>query len=113
MVERYIPQTLLLGRCDAVVSHAGSGTFLAALAQGLPQVCLPQAADQFRNAVHCADSGAGIDVGPGAKDGEVIGAAVTRVLTDSSFRRAAETIRDDIVAMPSPEDVADLLVYVS
>lgn len=109
LVERYIPQTLLLGRCDAVVSHAGSGTFLAALACGRPQVCLPQAADQFRNAAHCARSGAGIDLGQGARDSGAVGAAVARVLADSSFRHTAEAIGEEIAAMPAPEEVADVL----
>ncbi|MDQ3675606.1 MAG: glycosyltransferase, partial [Actinomycetota bacterium] len=44
VLERYIPQTLLLPVCDVVASHAGSGTVLAALAHGIPQLCLPQAA---------------------------------------------------------------------
>ena len=33
----------VLGRSTAVVSHGGSGTFLGALARGVPQLCLPQA----------------------------------------------------------------------
>ncbi len=49
-VERWVDQPRVLRHCDVVVSHAGSGTFLGALAEGLPQLCLPQAADQFRNA---------------------------------------------------------------
>jgi Glycosyl transferases, related to UDP-glucuronosyltransferase len=40
-VERYVPQTQILRHCAVVVSHAGSGTFLAALAAGVPQLCLP------------------------------------------------------------------------
>lgn len=51
-VARYIPQTQLLDHCAAVASHAGSGTLLAALAYGLPQLCLPQAADQFETPGH-------------------------------------------------------------
>ena len=49
-VEPWVDQAEVLDRCTAVVSHAGSGTFLGALARGLPQLCLPLAADQFRNA---------------------------------------------------------------
>lgn len=49
IVTRYVPQTVLLPRCALVVSHAGSGTFLATLDHGLPQLCPPQAADQFGN----------------------------------------------------------------
>ena len=49
-VEAWVDQAEVLARCTAVVSHGGSGTFLGALARGVPQLCLPQAADQFRNA---------------------------------------------------------------
>ena len=49
-VEAWVDQAEVLCRCSAVVSHGGSGTFLGALARGVPQLCLPLAADQFRNA---------------------------------------------------------------
>ena len=41
-VERYVPQHRVLEHCEMVVSHAGSGTVLATLTLGLPQLCLPQ-----------------------------------------------------------------------
>ena len=109
LVERYIPQALVLGHCAAVVSHGGSGTFLASLAQGLPQVFLPQAADQFRNAARCAEVGAGIDLGPAKSDGERVGAAVARILAEDSFRRVSRTLETEIAAMPSPEEVVCVL----
>ena len=58
-VERFVPQTQVLPYAAVVVSHGGSGTFLGALSHGLPQICLPQAADQFRNAAGVLQSGAG------------------------------------------------------
>ncbi|HKY76898.1 MAG TPA: glycosyltransferase [Acidimicrobiia bacterium] len=108
-IARYIPQDQLLPHCAAVVSHAGSGTFLAALAAGLPQVCLPQAADQFLNAAACARSGTGITVAPGDQTAEQVTAALGGVLSDASFRAAAEQVSDEIAAMPSPHEVAELL----
>ena len=59
-LARYIPQEQLLPHCGAVVSHAGSGTFLATIAAGLPQLCLPQAADQFLNAAACERAAVGL-----------------------------------------------------
>ena len=47
VLERYLPQALVLPRVDAVVSHGGSGTTLGALAEGKPMVMLPMAAGQF------------------------------------------------------------------
>jgi UDP:flavonoid glycosyltransferase YjiC (YdhE family) len=106
-VARYIPQTQLMEHCSVVVSHGGSGTFLAALAAGLPQACIPQAADQFVNAQACAQSGAGVQLLPGAMSPEAVEHAVRSLLSDASFQRAALGVSQEIAAMPSAETVAD------
>ena len=49
-IERFVPQAEILPRCDAVVSHGGSGSVLGALAHGIPLVLLPIGADQPLNA---------------------------------------------------------------
>jgi UDP:flavonoid glycosyltransferase YjiC (YdhE family) len=108
-VARYIPQTQLLEHCAVVVSHAGSGTFLAALAAGLPQVCIPQAADQFFNAAACAKAGAGIALGPDALSVEAVGDAVSALLAQTDHRDAARRLSREIASMPSPSDVVDKL----
>jgi UDP:flavonoid glycosyltransferase YjiC (YdhE family) len=108
-VARYIPQNQLLDHCSAVVSHAGSGTFLAALAAELPQVCLPQAADQFFNAAACAKAGAGIALPPDAPTAEAVSDAVGRLLAEATYRDAARRVSGEIATMPSPTEVADKL----
>lgn len=105
-VEQYVPQTRVLPHCDVVVSHAGSGTVLAALALGLPQVCLPQGADQFLNAAAISSAGVGISFAPGERNADAVREAIVRVLDDASFRDAAGRVRSSIAAMPSPDDVA-------
>jgi UDP:flavonoid glycosyltransferase YjiC (YdhE family) len=108
-VARYIPQTQLLPYCAAVVSHAGSGTMLAALARGLPQLCLPQAADQFGNAAACVGAGAGLALQPGTVTREGVRGAVERLLADAGFREAAETIAAEMQDMPGPAEVGEIL----
>ena len=108
-VHRYVPQTELLPRCSLVVSHAGSGTFLAALDHGLPQLCLPQAADQFLNAKQCAAAGAGLGLPPTEVTRESVREAATRLLDDESFRTSAQRIRDELASMPLPADVVPLI----
>ena len=108
-VARYIPQTQLLPHSAAVVSHAGSGTLLAALARGLPQLCLPQAADQFGNAAACVAAGAGRALLPGTVTVDSVRAEMEHVLTDGAYRAAAERVAAEIRAMPSPAEVADLI----
>lgn len=109
VVERYIPQTLLLPTCDVVASHAGSGTVLAALSLGIPQLCLPQAADQFLNAAAVARSGAGLAILPGNVDAAGVGEAIRRLLDDGAFHVQARRLADEIAAMPSPEEVVAVL----
>ena len=107
--ERYVPQSLVLSRCQAVISHGGSGTTLATLALGLPQLSLPQGADQVDNARAVAGAGAGLALIPSEADADAIVAAVKRLLTEESFRENAQRIADEIASMPGPDEVAAVL----
>ena len=109
VVESYVPQTAVLPHCDVVVSHGGSGTVLGALMLGLPQVCLPQGADQFLNAKAVAASGAGLSITPDAASGDSIREAVAAVLSDEFYRKAAHRVAASIESMPPVEDVAAVL----
>jgi UDP:flavonoid glycosyltransferase YjiC (YdhE family) len=108
-VRTYVPQQQVLGRCTAVVSHGGSGTFLAAAAASLPQLVVPQGADQYLNADACTRSGVGITLPEPASAVEV-GQALSRLLEDPSFATAAEAVARDIEEMPSAADVAQHLI---
>jgi UDP:flavonoid glycosyltransferase YjiC (YdhE family) len=113
VVRRWVDQAAVLPRCALVVSHTGSGTFLGALAQGLPQLCLPQAADQFRNAEGAARSGTGLVLRPGEVTADAVAAAVSRLLADDAVRTAAGAVAAQIAAMPSPADVVRTLEQVA
>lgn len=109
VVERYVPQTLVFEQCHVVASHGGSGTALAALHAGIPQLCLPQGADQFRNAAAITTCGAGLQLAPDAATGPAIADAIARLLEEPAFRTAAVGLSEAITAMPSPDDVAAVL----
>ena len=113
LVERFVPQTLVLHQCDVVASHGGSGTVLATLALGTPQLCLPQGADQFFNADAVATAGAGLTLAPADASADAIAQAVKRLLEEQSFRGAAATVSETIASMPGPDDVAAMLEHVS
>jgi MGT family glycosyltransferase len=108
-VARYVPQHAVLDHCAAVVSHAGSGTFLASLGRGIPQVCLPQGADQFINAGSCARVGAGRTLLPDQAAPDAIAVALSEVLGDPGFAARASQVGAEIARMPSPGEVAELL----
>ena len=110
MLERYLPQALVLPWVDAVVSHGGSGTTLGALAEGKPMVILPMAADQFINADQVVRTGSGLALPPVARTPDRIREAIEQVLTYPSYAAAARVLQTEIRAMPPAEIVlADLV----
>ena len=108
-VERYVPQDAVLPLTSVVVSHAGSGTAISALDHGLPQLCLPQGADQFDNAIAIAQAGAGMSLMPDQVTGQAVREAVARLLGDDAFRVKAEELQAAIAGMPSPDEVCTVL----
>lgn len=102
-IERFIPQEELLGRCDLVVSHAGSGSLLGTLAHGLPTLLLPMGADQPHNARRCVELGVGQVLDVATVTPEEVREAARATLADDSYRRAAERIRDDFGELPGVE----------
>jgi UDP:flavonoid glycosyltransferase YjiC (YdhE family) len=108
-VERYVPQSTILPRCTAVVSHGGSGTVLGALAYGLPQVVIAMGADQPWNAARCEELGVGVVLDPVTATPAEVRDAVSTVLSDPSYRSAANRLRVEIAALPGPEQAVPLL----
>jgi UDP:flavonoid glycosyltransferase YjiC (YdhE family) len=112
LLEPYIPHTVLLPRCSLVVSHGGAGIMLGALAHGLPQLILPQGADQFMNAAACQNARVALALTPDEFSADAV-AAATRLITEPEFDAAAGGIRAEIGAMPTAADVlAGELVHV-
>ena len=64
VVERFVPQNVILPRCSLAVTHGGSGSVLGPLLHGLPLVVVPLGADHFENAAAVERAGAGIVVTP-------------------------------------------------
>jgi len=108
-VERFIPQAELLPRCAAVVHHGGSGTMYGSLAHGVPQVVLPQGADNFVNGWLLARCGAGVTIGPEEFGSGAVRDAVRLVLTDPSYAESAARLAEELAALPEPAEVARTL----
>jgi UDP:flavonoid glycosyltransferase YjiC (YdhE family) len=108
-LERHLPHADVLPRCSAVVTHGGSGTVLGALAHGLPLVVVPLGADQPQNADRCEALGLGVVLDPVEAIPEDVRGAAAVVLSEPSYRAAAERMRDELAAFPSPEHAVALL----
>jgi UDP:flavonoid glycosyltransferase YjiC (YdhE family) len=101
-IEQYIPQRFVLARSSLLVSHAGSGAMLGAASRGIPQLCLPIAADQFENADFVSAAGIGVTVEPHQIDPTTLRRAIKRLLDDHAFTRRAHGVAEEIAAMPPP-----------
>ena len=102
---RWLPLTAALPHCSAVVHHGGAGTMLSALAFGVPQIVVPQGADQFANAATIARRGCGIQSGT---DPDEVRVAVHRALA-GEFTAAATEVSSESDALPTPAEVATRL----
>ncbi len=109
-VERFVAQAEVLPRVDIVVHHGGTGTVLGTFAAGLPQLILPQGADQFHNSRRLADVGAGRALLNDQQLPGEIARAVTEMLAGSSERQVAIRLRDEIHALPTPAEIVPELV---
>jgi UDP:flavonoid glycosyltransferase YjiC (YdhE family) len=92
-----------------VVHHGGSGTTLAAAAAGIPQLFLPQGADQFANAAAVTAVGAGHTVATGSAAATTTDAlihAAGALLEDGAERTRAAALAVEIATMPSPFELA-------
>lgn len=104
VLDAYIPHALVLPLADVVVSHVGSGTLFGALSLGIPQLALPQGADQYFNADALVRSGAGRSLLPPEITPAAVTEAVRALLADGPHRAAANDLRREIAAMPSADD---------
>lgn len=99
----WVPQADLLPHVDLVVHHGGSGTTLGAFGAGLPQLLLPQGADQFSNAEAVCALGVGDRLLEVSAD--EITARVRRLLADDAVRAATARLAAEVAEMPGPAEV--------
>ncbi|KDN20299.1 glycosyltransferase [Amycolatopsis rifamycinica] len=102
-LRAWVPQAAVVPHAELVVHHGGSGTTLGALAAGVPQLVLPQGADQFANAEALVAAGAAVRLAPGELTADAVAEQARKA---SACREAARAIAAEIAAMPSPAEVA-------
>lgn len=108
-VARWLPTSLLLGRCRLLVTHGGSGTMLAALARGVPLLILPQGHDHARNAALCEARGVARALPPDRLSAGAVREQVVAMLDDPRHAAAAGAVALEIAAMPGPDHAVGLL----
>ena len=87
-----------------MISHAGSGALLGAIAASVPVLAIPQGADQFMNAGRIVEVGLGLRILPDELAPDVLRTRLSAVLDDARFAGAARVLRADLESMPPPGD---------
>lgn len=100
-IEQYLPHSLVLPSCQAMLCHAGFNTMMGALCEGVPVVCVPIDSDQPFNARRCEALGLGIRLQRKHLTPEGVAGAVRAVLTEDSYRAQVARLRAEIEALPS------------
>jgi UDP:flavonoid glycosyltransferase YjiC (YdhE family) len=101
----WVPLPAVLTNCAGIVHHGGAGTTLAALHAGIPQMLVNGPGDRRHNAGLVNARGAGLAVDPE----EINTAALTRLISDASLARNATEVRDEVAAMPTPDQLVPRL----
>jgi UDP:flavonoid glycosyltransferase YjiC (YdhE family) len=101
----WVPLPAVLTNCAGIVHHGGAGTTLAALHAGIPQMLVNGPGDRRHNAGLVNARGAGLAVDPK----EINTAALTRLVTDAGLARNATEVREEIAAMPTPDQLVPRL----
>ncbi|MER8187922.1 nucleotide disphospho-sugar-binding domain-containing protein [Kitasatospora sp. NPDC094015] len=94
----WVPLAELLRVCDAVVHHGGSGSTLTGLQAGVPQLLLPQGADNFAVADALTATGAALRSASEGVDAPLL----TRLVSDPALREGAARLRAENDALPTP-----------
>ncbi|MFZ3597762.1 activator-dependent family glycosyltransferase [Streptomyces sp. BH104] len=104
-----VPLSDVLPTCAAMVHHGGTWSFGCALRHGVPQLLVSRAFDVPLK-VRCLErSGAGLAMRPGEVTGPSVRAALVRLLEDGEVRARADRLRQEVLAMPSPNELVHQL----
>jgi MGT family glycosyltransferase len=107
-LRRFVQHAAVMPRAALVVTHAGTGTLMAAFAAGVPCVCIPLGRDQPVNAAAVAELGVGFAL-PTDATVEQIRTAVEAALGNASLCDRAADMRDAIAAYGDGRVAVDAL----
>jgi UDP:flavonoid glycosyltransferase YjiC (YdhE family) len=97
-----MPLDLILPTCSAIMHQSGAGSTLTAALHGVPQITVPQIADQGLVSERLAGTGAGIALDGDRLDEETVRRAVTEVLGTPGPAEAARRLRAEMLDQPAP-----------
>ncbi len=96
LVRSYVPHGPLLDRAALMITHSGHGSVMAALAHGVPLLCVPFARDQRDIALRAVATGAAIRLRPRGLSSRKLSRAIGQVLERPGYREAAKRVQANL-----------------
>jgi zeaxanthin glucosyltransferase len=109
LIVRDAPQLEILKRAEIVITHAGPNTVFETLLQGKPMIAIPKTFDQPAIAARLAWLGAAIVLRPGNPSVREIRSALSKLLSDPSYRNAARGLQAAIRSAHGLKHAADVI----
>ncbi len=104
----YVPHRAVLPHASLVITHAGWQTVNAALADGVPLVCIPDARDQPDNAARVLVAHAGVRVSKKSSPSK-LRSVIAGALEDHSIKQGARAMADALARSDGVTVIADRL----
>jgi len=109
----YVPQTEILARADAVITHGGNNTVTECVHFGCPMIVLPLFWDQYDNAQRVAECGLGVRLDTYGHSPDVLLQAIGDLLREKVWRRRLTGISQRLRSRPGTVQAADAIERVS
>ena len=107
--DRYVPYGALLPRVSVMVSNGGFNGVQAALAAGIPLVTAGSSEDKPEVCARLRRTGASIDLATATPTPAQVRTAVRTLLSDPTYRQAAQRLAAEMAAAGGAQRAADLL----
>jgi UDP:flavonoid glycosyltransferase YjiC (YdhE family) len=109
VIERYVPQDLVLPRCAAIVTHGGFSTLTGALRHAVPPLVIPLGADHSLNARRCVHLGIGRTLSASRLTPTAVRVGVETLIGDPAYRLHLQALRWTERAVPKIQRAVFLL----
>jgi MGT family glycosyltransferase len=109
IIVKRAPQLALLKQTSVCITHAGLNTVLEAVAQGVPQVAIPIAADQPGVAARIAEKQIGVVTSLEKLNPQHLSRLLNEVLNNSTYRDSARRLQEAIVKANGLSVATDLV----
>ncbi len=93
-LRRFVAQMDVLRHADLFITHAGMGSTMEAMYQGVPMLAVPQMAEEQANADRMVELGLGRQLDADAVTVRALRAAVVSLLADDTIRKRAHELRE-------------------